>query len=123
MSTPSVSHHRLLKKPGASTDTEILFSDLSLCVQCTGKPVPLVTVEGDRRVSEATVWNGSQCCLVKDGTKKYSSYGVCHSYYKLNYISKIGSKPNTLTDIGGDTVVLLNKHLGFTGDYLRQYWN
>jgi hypothetical protein len=41
----------------------------------------------------------------------------------LNYIAKIGSKPNTLQTTENNPTVLLHARFGFTYNYLTQFWH
>ena len=105
--------------PAAAEQPPARYTDIEVCIDCAGNK-PLAKLP---QTTDAKVWTGAEWISVKHGTKRCRGYGGCEKYYKLNFISETGRKRNTLQTLETGNILLMNEYIGFTTDFLRQYWN
>ena len=99
----------------------VAFTELQQCLYCKGTKGLLKTCGNDTTIThEASIWVGSEWTTVKHGTKRCTT---CRRNYKLSYVSERGTKTNTVRATENNPTILLYPELGFSYNYLKQFWN
>ena len=100
------------REAAASIAPAVFRTPLQECLYCKGSGL-----SNHPRQSEADVWDGGKWFKIQHQAKRCR---VCERVYKLNYVATRGVRLNTLCDVSDNPIVLLNEHIGFTSNYLRQ---